>query len=164
MAMQTNSILGYTPAFGISQYRRKNGLYSYKLGRNSQHKNPHSLNLKSKMYMKKQGYKGELKIQERERLSDRPFGQHTTKGKFRFNIEKVPFYNVPDITGFKLKPYVPHITPKISDEKYVEKQVLIDSKLLERIEQQIEDSSKGKLEARDGYDGMNKCQSRIRWN
>ena len=50
--------------------------------------------------MKKQGYKGFLKIHERERLNDRPFGKHKTKGTFKFNIEKVPFYNVPDLTGF----------------------------------------------------------------
>ena len=65
---------------------------------------------------KAQGYLGRLKIRERERLSQRPFGYITKKGKFRFDIEKVPFYNVPDITGFKLKPYVPHTTPRIGEE------------------------------------------------
>ena len=82
--------------------------------------------MKAKMSMKKQGYLGDLKIQERERLSERPFGEHTSKGKFRFNIEKVPFYNVPDITGFRLKPYVPHVTPKISEEKSEQKQITMN--------------------------------------
>ena len=99
--------------------------------------------------MKKQGYIGSLKIRERERLSDRPFGYNTTKGKFRFNIDKVPFYNVPDLQGFKLKPYVPHITQKIPEEALVMRQISIDSGLLERIEQQVEDASKGKLETVD---------------
>ena len=62
-----------------------------------------------------------MKIHDRRRLSDRPFGRVTSKGKFIFNVEKVPFYNVPDLTDFKLKPYVPHITPKISAEKFVQR-------------------------------------------
>ena len=110
MVQPVLGVFGYIPSFNTSQYRRKNGLYSYKLGRNQQHKNPHAIALKAKHNMKKQGYVGQLKIAERERLNDRPFGNHTTKGKFLFNIDKVPFYNVPDLTGFKLKPYVPHIT------------------------------------------------------
>ena len=103
------------------------------------------MGLKSKQSLKKQGYVGQLKIAERERLNDRPFGRHTSKGKFRFDIDKVPFYNVPDLTGFKLKPYVPHSTPKISDENRVEKQILLDNDTLVMINQQIEDASKGRL-------------------
>ena len=77
--------------------------------------------------LKKQGYKGWLKIHERERLSDRPFGKHSTKGSFRFDIEKVPFYNVPDLNGFKLKAYVPHMTPRIDEDKKVNMIVKIDA-------------------------------------
>ena len=70
---------------------------------------------------KKQGYKGQLRIHERVRLSDRPFGELTSKGKFKFDVEKVPFYNVPDLTGFKLKPYVPYTTSMIPEDKFVER-------------------------------------------
>ena len=68
-------------------------------------------------------------------MNDRPFGRHTTKGKFRFDIYKVPFYNVPDLTGFKLKPYVPHSTPKISDEARVDRKIEIDSGMMKTINQ-----------------------------
>ena len=132
---------------GISRYRRQHGLYSYKIGKNQLHKNPHAIPLRERQLLKSQGYKGELKIHERERLSQRPFGQHDRKGRFRFDVEKVPFYNVPDLTGFKLKPYVPHSTPKINEDKRVERIVEIDEGLLARIDKQIEDASRGRLEA-----------------
>ena len=54
------------------------------------------------------GYEGELRIKDTERSSNRPFGQVDNKGRFRFAIEKVPFYNIPDLTGFDLQPYVSH--------------------------------------------------------
>ena len=119
-------LLTQIPMMGISRFRKTHGVYSYKLGKSSRHKNPHAVNLQSREQLKRQGYLGELKISERERLSDRPFGKHTRKGKFRFEIEKVPFYNVPDLTGFKLKPYVPHSTPKIDEERKVERLVTLD--------------------------------------
>ena len=50
-----------------------------------------------------QGYRGETKIRDLERNGDRPFGHVSNKGRFQFNIEKVPFYNIPDLTGFKVR-------------------------------------------------------------
>jgi hypothetical protein len=41
----------------------------------------------------------------------------------------VPFYNVPDLTGFNLKPYVPHITPKIPEEDFEPRKIEIDEKI-----------------------------------
>ena len=147
--------LGFTPAAGISRFRRKNGLYSFKLGKKNMHKNPHAMGLKAKESLKKKGYQGQLKINERIRLSDRPFGRSNTKGKFLFDMSKVPFYNVPDLTGFKLKPYVPHITPQVPSEKKERRVVEIDEALLESINQQIHEASSGRLEAR-GQEGMSK--------
>jgi large subunit ribosomal protein L41 len=46
-------------------------------------------------------------------LSERPFGEHTRRGRFILDVEKVPFFNIPDLTGFNLKPYVAHSTGKI---------------------------------------------------
>ena len=120
-AMQSLSMLHCSSlvnisACEISRYRRKNGLYSYKLGKNMIHKNVGAMDMHAKQQLKKQGYDGQLKINERERLSTRVFGTHSRRGKFQFEIEKVPFYNVPDLEGFKLKPYVPHNTPLIPED------------------------------------------------
>ena len=46
----------------------------------------------------------------------------------------MPFYNVPDLTGFKLKAYVPHITPKIDNDRRVERIVKIDDVMHKLIE------------------------------
>ena len=60
------------------------------------------MSLRKRMDLKKMGYEGELRIKDTERASNRPFGQLNSKGRFRFQIEKVPFYNIPDLTGFKV--------------------------------------------------------------
>ena len=129
----------------ISRYRRKHGTYSYKFGPNKWHKNPHPIKIKTRAMLKKQGYEGQLKIHDRERTSDKPFGYSSSKGKFRYNMEKVPFYHVPDLTGFKLKPYVAWNTPRIDADKKVERKVDLDEELLAQIEKQIEDATSGRL-------------------
>ena len=141
-SMNTTSILGaynnnmlmQAQMFGFaSRIRKRLGLYSYKLTKNQRFKNPHAISLQKRLAWEKQGYQGRLKIQEQERLGDRPFGRFTRKGKFLFDIEKVPFYNIPDLTNFKLKPYVSHTTPKIDEEKYETRKVHLDDELLEKI-------------------------------
>ena len=67
--------------------------------------------LKKRLDLKKMGYEGELRIKDTERASGRPFGELSSKSRFRVRIEKVPFYNIPDLTGFNLLPYVSHNTP-----------------------------------------------------
>ncbi len=86
----------------FSKFRKRIGLYSFKLTKNNRYKNPHAMSLNQRQQYEAQGYRGELKIRDIERNSDRPFGEVSNKGKFRFNIEKVPFYNIPDLTGFKV--------------------------------------------------------------
>ena len=86
----------------MATFRKKHGLYSFKLTKNSKFKNTHSMSLRKRLEMKKMGYEGELRIKDTERASSRPFGEHTNKGRFRFKIEKVPFYNIPDLTGFNV--------------------------------------------------------------
>ena len=88
--------------FGMATYRKKAGLYSFKLTKNNRYKNNHAMPLKKRLDLKKMGYEGELRIKDTERTSNRPFGQHNSKGRFRFKIEKVPFYNIPDLTGFNV--------------------------------------------------------------
>ena len=88
--------------FGFSSFRKRLGLYSYKLSRNNRNKNPHAIPYHQVKQYKKQGYHGQLKMRDLQRNSDRPFGRFTRKGKFIFDVEKVPFYNVPDLTNFKV--------------------------------------------------------------
>ena len=105
---------------------------------------------------KKQGYKGQLKIHERERLSDRPFGEIDRKSRFKFEVEKVPFYNVPDLTDFRLKPYVPHLTPLVPEDKKVHRLVSLDKSELKNIEKQIDAAHKGGLMHTDQFKNMNR--------
>ncbi len=86
----------------FSKFRKRIGLYSYKLTKNNRYKNPHAMPLHQRQQYQAQGYRGEVKIREVERNSERPFGYVSNKGRFQFNIEKVPFYNIPDLTGFKV--------------------------------------------------------------
>ena len=88
--------------FGFSNYRKRLGVYSYKISKNHRNKNTHAMPLHQKNDLKKKGYKGELKIHDLERHSQRPFGKGGRKGIFRFDIQKVPFYNIPDLNGFKV--------------------------------------------------------------
>mmetsp|Transcript_14366 Transcript_14366/g.16056 ORF Transcript_14366/g.16056 Transcript_14366/m.16056 type:complete len:110 (-) Transcript_14366:21-350(-) len=58
------------------------------------------------------------RISEAERESTRPFGRLNNKGRFIFNIDLVPHYNVPELDGCKLKPYVAYVTPIIPEDIY----------------------------------------------
>ena len=60
------------------------------------------MSLSKRLGLKKMGYEGELRIKDTERASSRPFGIIDKKGRFKFHIEKVPFYNIPDLTGFNV--------------------------------------------------------------
>ena len=88
--------------FGFSSFRKRLGMYSFKLTKNRKFKNPHAMSLRKRQDLQKEGYKGLLKIKETERLSERPFGHHTKKGKFIFDIDRVPFFNIPDLHGFQV--------------------------------------------------------------
>ena len=66
----------------------------------------------------------------------------------------MPFYNVPDLEGFKLKPYVPHSTPMILDEKKNQRIVALSPDLMSKIENQIEEASRGRLETVDSFKNM----------
>ena len=96
-------------------FRKRLGVYSFKIKKRTYYKNPHAMSLlKREQFLKSEKYRTQ-KITEAERDSTRPFGFFTKFGNFKLNIDHVPFYNVPDLKGFKLKPYVAHTTPKISE-------------------------------------------------
>ena len=123
--------------FGFATYRKRHGLYSFKLTKNQKFKNNHAMSLKKRQTLQKMGYEGELRIKDTERTSDRPFGQLDSRGRFRFRIEKVPFYNIPDLTGFNLLPYVSHNTPQIDYKLRESRRVDLDPEYLERINKRI---------------------------
>ena len=51
-----------------------------------------------------------MKIRETERLSIRPFGRMTSKASFVMDVDKVPFYNIPDLTGFEVSDFCSTVT------------------------------------------------------
>lgn len=100
------------------------------------------MSLRKRQDFQGEGYEGELKIRETERLSERPFGTHTKRGRFILDIDKVPFFNIPDLTGFNLKPYVSHATGKIDPAFKEPRQVKLTPKLHEKIAEMIANAPK----------------------
>jgi len=54
------------------------------------------------------------RIREYERQSLKPYGKFVRSG-FKFDKEKLPFYDIPDLSGFELRPYVEYNALKLSD-------------------------------------------------
>ena len=127
------------PTFGFTTFRKRHGLYSFKLTKNKKYKNTHAMSVKKRLDLKKMGYEGELRIKDTERASNRPFGHMDQRGRFRFAIEKVPFYNIPDLTGFNLLPYVSHQTPKVDYKNKVQRRIDFDPDYLAQVKKRIED-------------------------
>ena len=123
---------------GANNYRKRLGIYSYKIRKREYFKNPHAVRLQHRNTLKSIGHKGELRIRELERNSPRPFGQFTRKGRFHLHIDKVPFYNIPDLTGFTLKPYVAPQTPRIPEESAVPRKISFGIKELYDMDKKIE--------------------------
>jgi len=108
------------PAMRIARaqtFRKRLGVFNYKVRTHWSHKKPGVMPFNIKQNLIKQDtHHARLVIKKMEENSHYPFGQFTRKGKFMFNPEKVPLYNVPDLTGFQLKPYVSVHTPQIDDD------------------------------------------------
>ena len=99
-----------------ASFRKNLGVYSFKIRKQQYYKNPHAMSVFQKEKFKNAGTFPVQRIAEAERESIRPFGKISNKGGFKMDIDLIPFYNVPDLRDFKLKPYVPHITPKVPQE------------------------------------------------
>jgi len=101
-------------------FRKRLGVFNYKVG-NKTHKKPGviPLHVKQKLLDEDTG-RARAMIKLLERDSPYPFGKFTRKSKFIFDPSRVPVYNVPDLTGFDLRPYVSVHTPKV-DEDTLEK-------------------------------------------
>ena len=81
----------------------------------------------------------------------------SSKAAFVMDVDKVPFYNIPDLTGFdvsnlsllmttwwfQLQPYVSVLAPKIEESKREERKVDLTPELLEEIEETIKNSPQG---------------------
>ena len=131
-----------TQLFGFSTLRKRLGLFSFKLTKQRKFKNPHAMTLRKRQDLLKEGYKGQLKIQETERLSARPFGTLTSKGRFKLDIDKVPFFNIPNLDGFALKPYVSHATAKVDPESFEPRRIHLTPEMLAEIEEKIKNQPK----------------------
>lgn len=65
--------------------------------------------------LKQNTEESKYKIKHKEANSDRLFGTFTKHG-FKFDGQKVPFFNIPSLEHFKLRPYVSVHTPPVSQE------------------------------------------------
>ena len=138
----------------MAKFRKKHGIYSYKLTKENRYKNTHSMTLRKRLDFKKMGYEGELRLKDTERASDRPFGKLNSKGRFRVQIEKVPFYNIPDLTGFNLMPYVSHNTPQIDFKQKEHRRIDLDPEYIEKINKRIGEQIQGGLIIHDRAENL----------
>jgi hypothetical protein len=84
-------------------FRKGLGVYNYKVKPKSHYKNPHAVPLDVKERLKAQGTEHAFRrIKTLERLSITPFGRNTKCGNFRFDANRVPNYNIPDLTDFEV--------------------------------------------------------------
>ena len=73
-AATSGSLFIQVQTFGMATFRKRHGLYSFKLTKNNRYKNNHAMSLRKRLDLKKMGYEGELRIADSERHSNRPFG------------------------------------------------------------------------------------------
>ena len=118
------------------------------------------MSLRKRLDLKKMGYEGELRIKDTERVSQRPFGEINQKGRFKFRIEKVPFYNIPDLTGFNLLPYVSHNTPKIDFKMRENRRIDMDPAYLEQVNKRIAEHLQEGLVLREEAETVSTTSSR----
>mmetsp|Transcript_37615 Transcript_37615/g.42637 ORF Transcript_37615/g.42637 Transcript_37615/m.42637 type:complete len:161 (+) Transcript_37615:46-528(+) len=94
-------------------WKKTQGVYSYKLKPDKYYKKPRMIPLALREKLKKKGDHHEISRLERE--SPRQFGEFTRFG-FKYDPSLVPFYDVPDLSNFELKPYVSRMTPKVGKD------------------------------------------------
>lgn len=98
-------------------FRKKIGVYDYKIGHKTLHKRPGMMDVRLKQRLiKEDTQEGRNRIKMAEINSPRNYGKVGNKGQFIMDKSKLPFYDIPDLTDFKLKPFVSYHTPKLSEE------------------------------------------------
>ena len=113
-----NSVVSDTcrKRFGLT-FRKRLGVYNYKVKPANYYKNPHAVELRKKEQLKgEENDSSTRKLKALERISVAPFGQHTSKGKFVLDHRRIPNYNIPDLSEFPLKPYVSFKNELIPEE------------------------------------------------
>ena len=97
------------------KYITTKGIYSYKLAARQQYKRIGvvPLNVVNQVHKTaKNVSKARLLLKRQEWKSTNLFGSYGPSG-FRLDRNKVPVLDIPDLTGFELKPYVSYNTPKV---------------------------------------------------
>ncbi|KAM3128569.1 hypothetical protein pb186bvf_019337 [Paramecium bursaria] len=112
-------------------YRKTLGIYNFKIGHQQYHHQPGAVDVHTAESLKKTGkVVHRYKLHDLQQNSDRVFGEFVGR-KFRFDKNKVPIYDVPDLTDFNLMPYVSHKTPKIEKDVLDRLRELNDFKITE---------------------------------
>ncbi len=114
---QSSILQDFTRKRKALTFRKRLGVYNYKVKPANYYKNPHAIDLQKKEELKSKGDIGTLKLQAEERLTNKPFGTFTNKGRFIIDMKRVPHYNIPNLDNFDLKPYVSYHTEKIPEEE-----------------------------------------------
>lgn len=105
-----NSIFSFNNITSLTRkaktFSKSLGAYNYKRGPNKQHKNPHAISLKLMTRLKKNSNSlNDKKIRFLRLNSSQPFGKFI-KRKFILNYSKIPMFDIPETSGFYLKPYL----------------------------------------------------------
>lgn len=118
-------------------FRKTLGVYNYKVKPANYYKNPHQVELRKKETLLKAGDTGMRKLHAIQRMSNTPFGKLTSKGKFIKDFQRMPIYNIPDLTDFQLKPYMTFMTEKLSEENTQQYESMNKQFLLDNIKTQL---------------------------
>ncbi|CAK90010.1 unnamed protein product (macronuclear) [Paramecium tetraurelia] len=114
-------------------FRKTLGLYNYKLGHQQYHKEPGSVSLNAVEQLKNtKTYEGIMRIRKLRQESDRVFGKFVGS-KFVVDKSRIPQYDIPDLTGFELKPYVSYHTPQVDKETQTKLERMNDFNLIENL-------------------------------
>jgi large subunit ribosomal protein L41 len=124
---------------GLS-FRKTLGVYNYKVKPAEYYKNPHQVDLRLKERLKNR--KNELSTRNLNavrRNSIRPFGRFTTKAKFIVDHQRIPNFNIPNLTDFPLKPYATKSSQKVDPEKVFAYSIMTRD-LMDKIKLQMKNS------------------------
>jgi large subunit ribosomal protein L41 len=112
------------------KYISTKGIYSYKLAARQQYKRIGvvPLNVVNQIYKSvKSKEKARLLLKKQEWKSTNLFGSFGPAG-FRLDKQRLPVLEIPDLTGFELKPYVSFNTPKVDKAQIPSNELPIKTK------------------------------------
>ena len=110
-------------------FRKRTGVFNTKKkGIYSKHKKPGLMPISQKQALLKEGtYEAHQKIKEIEKKG-KLFGKWTQFGNFHFDKNLVTKFDIPDLEGFDLKPYVSWHTPSLGWEIRKKMKIINDFK------------------------------------